>query len=396
MYSKKKVLVLVILAFLFTGCSTCSNDYTKFSEKYFQEAYQPTWLTIQDIKGSPDEYFIQKIPWISYKDAICQTASLQMLSNKSGIEKPRDYFSFLLGYTYGAVYIKGAGRFMSYGDPEPGFILAAHNLGFERRYFVTDDENIFLKALRYFLSKDYPIRIAWNSVPSIKYGIEFGYFTPTKDWKEPPKKAVSPHNVVFVGYDKNNFYFYETQGKDQHITGEKGIKIPEQVVLEAVISLSSNFRLPWKYMFTIFEQGAKQENLTKIFERNGNEMIGYAFGPTSTGSLAIEGLAYGLEIEGTKIGEQNKRKYFKNTMQSLSKIRSDNADFLAQYFKEDQQIQNASELLKEASNKYAKIFQIMNKEILLEKDVLEMISLLKGAALSERKAGKIFLDYSKR
>lgn len=385
-------LIIIIVALI--SYKSCYNN--KFIENYFRNTYKPTDLIIQETEKIPEEYHIQGIPWISYKKNICQTASFQMITSKNGIEKPKDYFTFLLGYTYGAVYIKGAGQFMSFGDPEPGFFLAATEVGLERKYFITNNKEHFINALRYYLSQDYPVRIAWNSARSLKYAVDFGYFQPPEGWKEPSKKAFSPHSVVFAGFNQAGFYYYETQGKDQFVKDEKGIKVPDQIVIEAVESFSSRFKLPWKYMFMIFIKGERKEDLVDIWERNGNEMIGYQFGPTSTGSLAIEELANGVEIEGIKIGSETLRKYFIGTINELYETRFDNAIFLELYFRDDIEVQNAVKYLKSTSVYYNNILQILGKKRIDKTDVESIIDFLRSAALSEKKAGEIFIEISKR
>ncbi len=144
--------------------------------------------------------------------------------------------------------------------------------------------------------------------------MESGYFARPEDWKEPPHEAFSPHIVLFVGYDSTSFYYYETHGKDFVLTGERGIRIDESSVADAVQSFSSRYRLPWRYMFSVFLEGNRTIRLDEILHRNGEEMVGRVLGPTSTGSYAIRQLADGVKREGARMLRSPRREHFASTL----------------------------------------------------------------------------------
>ena len=317
---------------------------------------------------------------------------MQMVAEKNGItNKSLDFYSFLLGYTYSATYVKGAGMFIPYSDPEPGFILAAKYLGLERKYLITDNKDLLIDNIKYYLSKDIPVRIAWNSAMTMEYAIESEYFPRPKEWKEPPKGAFSPHSVLFVGYDSSSFYYYETHGKDFTLRGEKGIRIDKPAAIAAISSFTNNYRLPWRFMMTIFKKDSISNDLNSIFERNGEEMIGRVLGPTSTGSFAIKGLSQGVKKEGSGIFNFPKKEYFKRTIETLMAIRMDNAIFLEREFSTNNEIQKVSELLQNSSNNYRSIITILEKEKSNKNDVISIFRLLELSAELEEEAGKIFI-----
>ena len=385
------IIQLIVGLFAFYSCF----DERAYVEKYFVEIYQPTQIALGE-KVYPDTYFIDGLTWYCIeKNYLCQSTTLQMIAEKHGIEKPLGYFSFLLGYTHGATYVKGAGMFAAYSDPEPGFITASDYLGLERKYFITDNPELLIDNIRYYLSKNHPVRIAWNSAQTMKFAIESGYFPVPENWKEPPQGAFSPHSVVFVGYDSSAFYYYETHGMDFVLMGEKGIKIDNQSALDAISSFSSRYTLPWTYMMTVFEPGKTSGSIETIFEQIGEEMIGRVLGPTSTGSFALKGLSGGVRKEGMRIFNSPKKEFFKRTIETLWKTRKDNAVFLEQTFSENAGILQIAGLLYNSAYNYQSILNILEKENNTRDDVKTIRRLLDLSAEMEKEAGEIFLSLSK-
>ena len=142
--SKVVLIQLIVGIFAFTSCF----DIEAYVEKYFMKIYQPTQI-ISEEKVFPDKHFIEGLTWYCIeKNYLCQSSTLQMIAETHDIKKPLDYFSFLLGYTYGATYVKGAGMFAAYSDPEPGFITASNYLGLERKYLITDNPELLIDNIR--------------------------------------------------------------------------------------------------------------------------------------------------------------------------------------------------------------------------------------------------------
>lgn len=388
------VLTVQLIALLY-GCYSCFDEKA-FVEQYFQEVYQPS-LILSENKDFPKEYFIENLTWYCYqKNHLCQSSTLQMIAEKNGISKPLDFYSFLLGYTYGATYVKGAGMFMPYSDPEPGFINASKYLGLERKYLTTDSEDMLIENIKFYLSNDYPVRIAWNSAMTMKYAVASEYFPKPNDWREPSKDAFSPHSVLFVGYDSTFFYYYETHGMDFTLVGERGVKIDKEAAVEAISSFSSRYRLPWKYMMIIFEKNSTSISFSEIYERNGEVMIGRVLGPTSTGSFAITGLSKGVKKEGTKIFNSPQKEMFKRIIETLMEIRWDNATFLEQTFSENERVLEVSKHLHSSIDNYKSIILVLEKENHTKNDVISICRLLDWSSETEQEAGEILLSASKK
>jgi hypothetical protein len=387
------IIQLIVGLFAFYSCF----DERAYVEKYFVEIYQPTQIVVGE-KVYSDTHFIDGLTWYCIeKNYLCQSTTLQMIAGKHGVEKPLDYFSFLLGYTYGAMYVKGAGMFAAYSDPEPGFITASNYLGLVRKYLITDNPELLIDNIRYYLSKNYPVRIAWNSAITMKFALESGYFPVPDNWKEPPRGAFSPHSVVFTGYDSISFYYYETHGKDFTLVGERGIPIDFQSTLEAISSFSSRYTLPWTYMMTVFEPGqtTTTSNKKTIYEQVGEEMIGRVLGPTSTGSFALKGLSKGVKKEGINIFNPPKKDFFGRSIVTLRDIRRDNAVFLEQKFSEKAGIFQIAGLLHNSVDNYQSILEILEKENNTRDDVKSIRRLLELSAETEKEAGNLFLLLSR-
>lgn len=385
------IIQLIVGLFAFYSCF----DERAYVEKYFMEIYQPTQIVVEE-KVYPHTHFIEGLTWYCIeKNYLCQSSTLQMIAAKHGIEKPLDYFSFLLGYTYGAMYVKGAGMFAAYSDPEPGFITASDYLGLERKYLITNNPELLIDNIRYYLSKNRPVRIAWNSAPTMKFAIESEYFPVPDNWKEPPPGAFSPHSVVFTGYDSTSFYYYETHGMDFILTGEKGIKIDNHSALEAISSFSSRYTLPWTYMMTVFEPGQTTGSIEAIYEQIGEEMIGRVLGPTATGSYALIGLSKGVKKEGINILKSPKKEFFARSIVTLRDIRRDNAVFLEQTFGDKAEILQIAGLLHNSVDNYQGILGVLAKENNTRDDVKSIRRLLELSAETEKEAGNLFLLLSK-
>lgn len=384
-----------IIVFSFGLLQSCFNE-NEYIKNYFFEKYQP--VPIENVKNydPPKEHFIADVPWFCYKRNICQSVSFQMIASKYGINQPVDYYSLLLGYTYGATYVKGAGLFMPFSDPEPGFVIASPHLGLRREYLFTDSKEELLNSIRYFISQGYPVRIAWNSAPAMKFAVKSGYFPVPENWKEPSEKAFSPHSVVFVGYDSTAFYYYETQGKDFVLHGEKGIRIDEETVSKAILSFSATYKLPWKYMLTVFKADSTVDKSKEIWENVANEVVGRKFGKTSTGSIAIEGLSFGLDYEGTNIAKEPKKGMFKKTLQSLIDMRLSNVVFLEKSYPNENSITKAVQHFRGAINNYKFVLAEFGKDTLTKEDIEKMCNIINKASECENKAGMILLDLSKR
>ena len=186
-----------------------------------------------------------------------------MIASHFGIDCTRQYFDFLMGFTYGAGDLPGIGYMPVGTDPETGFLEAAPYIGLQRHYFITDDPVVFLKATRFQLAQGNPVRLPLDM--GALYGVD----------------EQIPHSEVLIGYDEAVFEFYEPVCQPpaacqqaEHQPGEQGCYVFEERLLEAVYSQSKLFDYPWRYALSIFEPGPSSIDLHALWQRNGRNLVG--------------------------------------------------------------------------------------------------------------------------
>jgi len=360
------IVISVVLVSVFMWLYICRY----FQQRYFERNYHPQWLKEDEIGNFPKNYEIKNIPWISYKKAYCQPATIQMVAYKNGIKADRDYINFLMGHTYGAVYFGKQLSIMPTTDPEAGAEVAAPYLGLKRNYLVTNDLKLFIKAVKFYLSKDYPIRIALNvAILSGKLGF-------------------SPHSELLIGYNDEYFFYFETGNEDRWSENKRRLSIDEQTLTKAVNSLSKTFNLPWKFQLTTYEKYKKEKDLRKIWKRNGELLVGNKWGPVKSGSFAIRKFSSDLEKLSSKITDWQSIEYL---LEWFSYTRFDNVKFLKEHFMGNKKVEEASQNIEKAAKCYEESLKILKKD----KKINEIITLLYKAASLEKKAGEVFISKDK-
>jgi hypothetical protein len=347
-----------------------------FQRQYYRAAYAPMELAAADIGDYPAEHHLDDVPWFATEGTYCQSNSLQMIAAQKGIEEPRAYFDFLMGFTYGAAEVPGEPGFLPFTDPESGFAVAAPYLGLVRRYTVTDDETPYLDALRYTLSQGYPVRVALDV--AVLYDLE----------------RPLPHSEVLVGYDGSGFYYYETvcmpgfPCEPGHLPpGAEGLWISDRELLQAVLGQARMFSYPWRYSLTIFEEGPVEKDLGPIWARNGHSLIGGArYGPRQ-GADAIEGLADTIEERGARV-DLSKVHW---GLEAAVYTRRSNATYLRSTFAAQPDLGHAADLFDQAAEAYAQALAALEDGIAAQPEANQVAALLRDAAAAEREAGKILL-----
>jgi len=366
--------VLVLLAVGgFFGWRALTNY---FVQQYYQQSYNPLALTTNQIADYPAEHHLDDVPWIAVGEPLCQSTSLQMIAAQRGIEQPRRHFDFLMGFTYGAGEIPGGLGFFPGTDPETGFVAAAPYLGLVRRYYVTDDETLYLKAVRYYLSQGYPVRVGLDF--AALYGLE----------------EESPHSEVLVGYDESGFYYYETvcippapcePGHQQ--PGERGLHVSDGKLLDAVLNQAKSFAYSWRYSLTIFEKGPLEQDLGPIWTRNGQSLIGRAkYGPRQ-GADVIEGLAAKIEQSGVGMDISEIRL----GLETAVYVRHDNATYLQEAFAGESDLERGAALFDRAASDYEAVLNAIGDGVANQAEADQIADRLRDAAKAEREVGEVFL-----
>ena len=344
---------------------------------YYQGSYEPLELSTDALGDFPTQYHLDDIPWIATEESYSHPNSLQMIAARKGIEEPRGYFDFLMAFTYGALEHPTGLGFFPFTDPEIGFIAAAPYLGLSRRYYITDDEALYLDALRYYLSQGYPVRVALDA--AVLYDLE----------------ELIPHSEVLVGYDEAALYYFETLCKfgipcqpRRLPPGEEGLRVSDRTLLDAVLGQAKMLSYPWRYSFIIFEEGPLKDDLGLIWKRNGQSLIGGAqYGPPQ-GADAVEALATRIEERGIKVDVW--MVHFE--LQMFAYTRRDNAAYLQEAFAGETDIERAASLFDEAGELYAGALAALEDGVAGQSEADKIGSMLRNAAALEREIGHIFLD----
>jgi hypothetical protein len=352
-----------------------------FVHQYYQAEYAPIELSASQVGTYPPEHHSQDVPWISTQEAVCQSNSLQMIAAQRGIEEPRRHFDFLMGITYGASQEPGTLAFYPGTDPEPGFVVAAPYLGLLRRYFVTDDTELYLAALRHYLSQGYPVRV----------GLDMGVLHDLG--------AEIPHSEVLVGYNGGGFYYYETvcvpevPCKPGHLPpGERGLYTTTNKLLAAVLGQARLLDYPWRYSLSIFEPAPLEEDLRPIWARNGQSLLGGSrYGPKQ-GADVIDGLAKEIERRNTRTDVSE----IEPGLTTAVFVRRENAAYLGEAFPGDSELERATGLFNEAAGCYQAVLDEMEGGITSPSEATQIADWLRQAAKAERAAGEILLARGQR
>jgi hypothetical protein len=344
--------------------------------QYYEGEYQPIPLTAADVGHYPAEHHLDDVPWISTGEPLCQSNSLQMVAAQRGIERPRRHFDFLMGFTYGATQIPGGLAFYPGTDPETGFVAAAPYLGLVRRYYTTDDETLYLDALRTYLAQGYPVRL----------GLDMGLL---HDLGEP-----IPHSDLLVGYDDGGFYYYETVclpgvpcEPGHRPPGDEGLYVAEGKLLDAVQGQAEMLEYPWRYSLSIFEPAPLEQDLGPVWTRNGQSLAGGArYGPPQ-GADFINKLADEIEERGTSVDVEE----IGPGLEVAAYVRSDNAAYLRDAFPGEADLERAAALFDQAAASYQAALDAVADGIADGGEAGQVAAWLRAAAAAEREVGEILM-----
>ncbi|MCS6881310.1 MAG: hypothetical protein RMK84_02600 [Oscillochloridaceae bacterium] len=348
-----------------------------FLRRYYEQTYAPIRLAATDVGDYPAEQHLRDVPWIAADVPACQSTSLQMIAAQRGALCSRAHIDFLMAFTYGFSAIPRTNMFLPCGvDPEVGLRDAAPYLGLRRRYYVTDDPALYVRALRSFLARGYPVRVA------LDMGALYGAST------------FIAHSDVLIGYDASGFYLYETVcvppatcAPGERPPGEIGIYITEARLLQAVTSLARRFAYPWRYSLTIFEPGPRADDLRPVWERLANATLGgNRYGPP-TGVVVLERVADQIERRGSRYPVAA----IKESLESAARFRRDNARFLRERFPDEADMARAAERLEQAADGYAIALAALGGGVADRRGARRIATALREAAAAERAAGAAFL-----
>jgi len=348
-----------------------------FVRRYYVQTYAPIRLAATDVGDYPPERHLRDVPWIATDVPACQSTSLQMIAAQHGAVRSRAEIDFLMAFTYGFSAIPGTSEFFPGGvDPEVGLRDAAPYLGLRRRYYVTDDPALYVRALRSFLARGYPVRVA------LDMGALYG------------ASAVIPHSDVLIGYDATGFFLYETVclppatcAPGERPPGADGISVTEARLLQAVTNLARRFAYPWRYTLTIFEPGPQVDDLRPVWARLANATLGgNRYGPP-TGVAVLERTAAQIERQGSRA----RATVIKQGLETAARFRRDNARYLRERFPDEADLAQVAARLEQAADRYAAALAAVADGIADRDEARQIATALREAAALERAAGVALL-----
>jgi hypothetical protein len=350
-----------------------------FAQQYYRRSYAPISLTAAHAAAHPPAYHLSNVPWIGAAVPMCQSISLQMIAAQQGFEKPRNYFDFLMGFPYGAGEIPGGPGFFPATDPETGFVYAAPYVGTVRRYYVTDDDALYLRALRSWITQGYAVRIGLDM--AVLYEAD----------------GVMPHSDVFVGFDASGFFYYEAVCRPPapcppcHFpAGEQGLYVTDDRLLRAVVAMARSFAYPWRYSLTVFEKAQRVTDWKPLFKRNGDALIGGSWFKMRWGSKVFDALAERMDQQGTRFDAEP----WRLGLEMSAYTRRENAAFLRGEFATETEVLRAADLFDQAAGLYQNIHTALASPLTDRAQVNRLAEGLHAAADLERAVGQIFLAYS--
>jgi hypothetical protein len=350
-----------------------------FAQQYYRRSYSPIPLTAAQAVAHPSAYHLSNVPWIGAAVPMCQSISLQMIAAQQGLEKSRSYFDFLMGFPCGAGEIPGGPGFFPATDPETGFVYAAPYLGTVRRYYVTDDTALYLRALRSLIAQGYAVRLGLDMATL--------YDAP----------GSMPHSNVFIGSDESGFSYYEAVCRPPapcppcHFpAGEHGLYVTDDKLLRAVVAMARSFDYSWRYSLTVFEKSQRVTDWKPLFKRNGDSLIGGSWFKMRWGSKVFDALAQRISQQGTQFGAEP----WRLGLEMSAYTRRENAAFLRSEFATEAEVLRAAELFDQAAGLYQNVHTALAFPLTDRAQVDRLAEGLHEAANLERAVGQIFLAYS--
>ena len=347
---------------------------------YFRWAYHPTPVPVlAPLTGLPIEHNLASVPWIVEDKPVCQSVAIQMIAARYGVHRSRAEIDFLMGFTYGAGYRADWG-FLTVGvDPETGIATAAPFLGLITQYHTTSDADRYVAALKAGLAAGHPVRVPLDMATLYGQG-------------EP-----LPHNEVLVGYDPAGFYYYEPISlppspcrPGQQPPGQQGLHVQTGRLLAAVRRQTEMFAYPWRYALVSFAPAPTQTDLTPVWRKNGQALVGGSRWGQRWGAVATEHVAGLIDEATAPVGLAER-----GVLLGLA-TRPDNAAYLRQAHSEVTDIVHAADDFDQAAAAYQAAHAILSADRDPVGAPHQLAQHLREAATAERRAGQRFLRHARR
>lgn len=248
-------------------------------EEYYNQTYLPMAIGAAAVGSPPAEAHLADVPWYSTDQLLGPVSSLRMIAARQGTAASDAAVSFLMGYTYGARHFTAL-TLVPFSDADAGQAAAAPALGLKRLYYTTDSSDLYLRAIRQEVARGRPVYVSLDRAKLVG------------------GPGPIPSGVLLVGYDAGHLYYYETtcggaascQPGDR-APGERGLPLADDALLGAVASWGQAEQYPWKYGYSVFDAGAKSEDLAAALRRDGQLLASQLSTGPIQGANAVEAVA---------------------------------------------------------------------------------------------------------
>lgn len=246
-------------------------------------------------------------------------------------------------------------------------------LGFQRRYWVTDDQATFLAELKSQLARGRAVRVALDRSILLS------------------QREAVPHSVVLVGYDDAGFEYLDPTCEEatrclagDRAPGTAGLRVTNELLFTAVESQALVFQYPWTYQLVVLEpiEGAKPDPASLLAE-NARALIGLKTRGPSTGSVAVSDTANALERHGDSV----LKPALVRGVRLAAQVRRENAETLVAMFPQRPTLARAAELLDSSAKHYGAATSALDA-----KKLEAAVSELREAAKADAAAGQAILD----
>ena len=340
---------------------------------YFRWAYHPSSVSAS-LTGLPLEHHLTSVPWIVEDKPVCQSVAVQMIAAHYGAHRSRAEIDFLMGFTYGAGYRADWG-FLTVGvDPETGIADAAPYLGLVANYQTTNDADRYVAGLRASLAGGDPVRVPLDMA--------------TLHGQSEPL----PHNEVLVGYDRTGFFYYEPISlppspwpPGRQSPGQQGLHVETSLLLAAVRRQAEVFGYPWRYALVTFARAPARTELTPVWRKDGQALVGGSRWGQRWGAAAIEHVAALIDDAKAPISLAER-----GVLLGLA-TRPDNATYLRQAHSGLGEAVRAAEDFDRAAAAYQAAHTTLSTEQSTAGAHHKVAQHLREAATAERRAGQRFL-----
>jgi hypothetical protein len=341
-------------------------------QAYYRAEYQPSELLAAEVTDAPASFRLADVPWYTETVPLAASVSLRMLAAQQGRVEPRSTVDFWMGFTWGATPIPQRTGFYPGQDTEPGLRRGASALGFTSRYLTTSDRELFVRALKHFISKGRAVRVAVDRAMLLE------------------KSGLVPHDLVFIGYEGTQLEYYDpwcaeaTGCPPAEGPGTAGRKITVDRLALACESLALSYQYPWKYQLTVIDpSSAPPPSLEQVLQANAHGLIGSSGGDgPATGAALVQSVAKAIDMHGDGVVTPELLRGLK----TAAVVRRDDAEALVHLFPGRTELAKAAEALDLAATRYGEAATALDGK---QYDV-GMVA-LRAAAEADARAGEALL-----